>query len=159
VEKRNNDSQEANTSDKRNSNQIVQETANRKQLMKIKNEVVTDRYAIYQGDCVKVLPIVKNESIGFSVYSPPFADLYSYSDEDGDMGNCRNYAEFFTHFDFLVEQLERVMMPGRIVAVHSMDLPTQKSRDGYIGLRDFPGDLIRSFEKKAFKFCSRHCIW
>jgi DNA modification methylase len=105
------------------------------------------------------MPDIPTNSIGFSVYSPPFADLYSYSDADADMGNCRDYGEFFTHFDFLIKEHERTMKPGRIVAVHCMDLPTQIGKEGYSGLTDFPGDLVKAFKKHGFIFASRHVIW
>lgn len=88
-----------------------------------------------------------------------FADLYAYSDHKADMGNCRSYADFFTHFRFLVEQLQRTMMPGRIVAVHCMDVPLSKGKDGEMGFRDFSGDIIRLFSECGFVFASRHCIW
>lgn len=127
--------------------------------MKVKDQKITDKYAIYNGDCVEVLKGLDNNSIGFSVYSPPFSDLFSYSDSDQDMGNCRSYEEFFTHYEFLVAELARIMMPGRVVAVHCMDLPRFKQKEGVIGLNDFPGDIIRSFEKHKFIFHSRHVIW
>lgn len=123
------------------------------------NQVITKDYAIYQGDCCEVIKGFSDESIGMSIYSPPFADLYAYSDSDEDMGNCRSYPEFFKHFEFLVKELFRVLIPGRIVAVHCMDLPTHKSKVGYIGLSDFPGDLVKLFTSNNFIFHSRHCIW
>lgn len=127
--------------------------------MAVVHQVVTDQYALYQGDCCEVLPTLPDESVGFSIFSPPFNDLYSYSDDERDMGNAKDYGTFFDHFDFLVGELKRLLMPGRNVAVHCMDLPVHK-RDGYeIGLRDFPGDLIRSFEKHGFVFHARFCVW
>lgn len=122
-------------------------------------EIVTDRYAIYRGDCCKVIRSIPDDSIGFVVYSPPFADLYSYSDDDRDMGNCRSYDDFFVHYSYLVEQLLRVTMPGRIVAVHCMDLPTHKSKGEEIGIRDFPGDLVKCHEENGWIYHSRVCIW
>lgn len=128
--------------------------------MNNKQQVVTEQYAIYQGDCIEVLKQLGSDKIGFSVFSPPFADLFAYSDSDRDLGNCRSYAEFFTHFDFVVQQLERVMMPGRVVAVHCTDLPIHMNKEGYSGTRDFPGDLIRAFEKQGFIYhCPRITIW
>lgn len=127
--------------------------------MSVQKQVVTDRYAIYQGDCCEVMSELPGDSVGFSVFSPPFADLFAYSDSDADMGNSRSYEEFFDHFGFLVRELQRVMIPGRIVAVHCMDLPTFKVRGGEMGLRDFPGDIVRLFERNDFVFTSRHCIW
>jgi len=126
----------------------------------VKKQKITDEYALYCGDCIDVLPEIEGESVGFSVFSPPFADLYKYSDDDRDMSNCRSIEDFFVHFDFLIEQLKRVMMPGRIVAVHCMDLPTFK-RDGQeIGIWDFPGEIIRRFLKHGFVYhCPRIAIW
>ncbi|HEC65481.1 MAG TPA: site-specific DNA-methyltransferase [bacterium] len=127
--------------------------------MDVKNQKITKRFALYNGDCCKVLPELKDESIGFSIFSPPFSSLYSYSDSDADMSNAANYRVFFKHFCFLIEQLERVMKPGRVVAVHCMDLPVLKQESGEIGLRDFPGDIIKAFRKYGFIYHSRHCIW
>lgn len=114
---------------------------------------------MYNGDCCTVLPSLPDESIGFSVYSPPFADLFVYSDEQSDMGNARSYEEFFEHYSFLVSELYRVLMPGRIVAVHAMDLPTFASKGEEIGLKEFPDDIIKCHKKAGFVFHSRHCIW
>jgi len=127
--------------------------------MAVTKQKMTKAFALYCGDCCDVLPKIPKESIGFSVFSPPFSNLYAYSDSNADMGNSEDSKQFFEHFNFLVKQLQRVVMPGRIVAVHCMDLPTFK-RDGEdIGLDDFPGDLIRCFQKYGFVFYSRHCIW
>ena len=106
-----------------------------------------------------VLPQLPADSVGLSVFSPPFSDLYSYSDDLRDLGNCKTLKEFFQHFGFLADELLRVLMPGRIVAVHCMDLPTHKSRGEEIGIRDFPGDIVRLFESKGFIPHSHHCIW
>ncbi len=122
-------------------------------------EVITKRYAIYNSDCCQVLPKLPVESVGLSVFSPPFSQLYSYSDHPNDMANCRNYEEFFEHFGFLVKELLRLTMPGRIVAVHCMDLPTFKSSGEEIGRRDFPGDIINCFCDAGFVYHSRVCIW
>ena len=116
-------------------------------------------YTIYNADCVDVVSELPDNSIGFSVFSPPFASLYTYSDSDRDMGNCRNYDEFFVQFGFLVHELYRVTKPGRIVAFHCMNIPAMKERDGYIGLKDFRGDLIRCFQREGFIFHSENCIW
>jgi hypothetical protein len=127
--------------------------------VQVKRQKITEDYAIYNGDAVEVSRGIKDESIGFSIFSPPFADLYKYSDDDRDMGNCSS-ENFFEHFGFLVEQLHRVMMPGRVVAVHCMDLPTHK-RDGEpIGIWDFPGEIIRCFISHGFIYhCPRITIW
>jgi DNA modification methylase len=122
-------------------------------------QVNGENWAAYQGDCVEVIQGLPDERIGMSVFSPPFADLYSYSDSPRDMGNCKNYAEFFVHFGILIEQLFRVTMPGRICAVHCMDIPSMKERDGVIGVKDFSGDIIRAFQKEGWIYHSRNMIW
>lgn len=127
--------------------------------VKIKDSLIEKNYALYCGDCINVLPEIPDESVGFSVFSPPFVSLYSYSDDQADMGNARSYEEFFHHFGFLVKELHRVMMPGRVVAVHAMDLPTHKNDEGFIGIEDFPGDLVKAFKKEGFIFHSRVMIW
>lgn len=123
------------------------------------DKVIEDEYALYNADCMAVMPKLRDESVGFSIYSPPFASLYAYSDDDEDFGNCTDYDEFFTQYGFLAKQLFRVLMPGRVMAVHCMDLPTHKSSGEEIGMRDFSGDIIRLFQKTGFVFHSRHCIW
>lgn len=123
------------------------------------DQVITDQYAAYNGDCVEVLKGLPTASVGYSIFSPPFASLYVYSNSPRDMGNVRNDAEFFDHFDFLIAELRRVMQPGRNVSFHCMDLPSSKERDGVIGLKDFPGDLIRAFQKHGFVFHSKVTIW
>ena len=123
------------------------------------DQVITDRYAAYRGDCVEVLKGLPDHSVGFSIFSPPFASLYTYSNSPHDMGNVRNDAEFFEHFDFLIAELRRVMKPGRNVSFHCMDMPASKERDGHIGLKDFPGDLIRAFQRHGFIFHAKATIW
>lgn len=125
----------------------------------VKKEVITDRYALYNGDSCEILPGIPDNSIHFEVYSPPFASLYTYSNSDRDLGNCKSDGEFFEHFSFIIKELYRVLMPGRIMAVHCMNLPTSKERDGYIGIKDFRGDLIRAFQKAGFIYHSEVCIW
>lgn len=127
--------------------------------MNIINQHVTDNFAWYNGDCCEVIGGIPDQSVGMSIFSPPFAELYSYSDSERDMGNSKNYGEFFDHFGFLAKELLRVTMPGRIVAVHCIDIPAMKERDGYIGLKDFPGDIIRLFSSAGFIYHSRHVIW
>lgn len=107
-------------------------------------------YELINGDCVEKIKDIASDSIHFSIFSPPFAELYVYSNDHRDMGNCKNYQEFFTHFDFLTPELGRIMMPGRIVAVHCMFLPIQKGKEGYLGFRNFPAGLQASFEKNGF---------
>jgi hypothetical protein len=121
----------------------------------IKNEF----YDIKRGDCVQLIRTVPNESIGFSVFSPPFAELYTYSNHLEDMGNSKDYNEFLIQFGFLVKELYRVIKQGRNVAVHCMDLPIQKGKEGYIGLRDFSGMILKCFEDEGFIYHSRVTIW
>lgn len=116
-------------------------------------------WTMHLGDCVDVLREMPEESAGFSVFSPPFASLYTYSNSDRDMGNVRNDEEFFDQLQYMIEELFRVMKTGRLVSFHCMDLPMSKVRDGVIGLRDFRGDLIRAFEKAGFVFHSSVTIW
>lgn len=123
------------------------------------DQAITDRYALYHGDCVEVLAGLPERSVDYSIFSPPFSSLYTYSNSPRDMGNCRTDAEFFEHFAHLVRQLARVMKPGRNVSFHCMQLPTSKVREGYIGLKDFRGDLIRAFQAEGFIYASEVCIW
>ena len=116
-------------------------------------------YFAKRGDCVQLIKDVENESVGLSVFSPPFAELYTYSSHLEDMGNSKDYNEFLTQFGFLVKELFRVMMQGRNVAVHCMDLPIQKGKEGFIGLRDFSGMILRLFEDAGFVYASRVTIW
>ncbi len=122
-------------------------------------DYISDKVALYQGDCVQLIQDIPDESIGFSIFSPPFSDLYTYSDALEDMGNCRDYNEFFVAFDLLVKHLYRVLKQGRLVAVHCMDLPIQKGKEGYIGLRDFSGMILKSFNDAGFIYHSRITIW
>lgn len=130
-----------------------------KKTMITKDEVKNDSYEIKQGDCVELIKELKNESIGFSIFSPPFADLYTYSSHVEDMGNSKDYKEFFIQFEFLVTELYRVLKSGRNIAIHCMDLPIQKGREGFIGLRDFSGMLLDVFSKNGFIYHSRVTIW
>lgn len=116
-------------------------------------------WALYNGDCVEVLKGLPDQSIGYSIFSPPFASLYTYSNSPRDMGNCKTRDQFFEHFGFLVDELRRVMQPGRDVSFHCMLLPTSKVMDGVIGLKDFRGDLIRCFESRGFVYHSEVVIW
>ena len=129
------------------------------QRMEVSNEYKSDYCDIRLGDCVKLIQDVPDESVGFSIFSPPFAELYTYSDKLEDMGNSKDYKEFFTAFKFLVSELYRVMWSGRNVAVHCMDLPIQKGKEGYIGLRDFSGMILQAFEEVGFIYHSRVTIW
>lgn len=127
--------------------------------MEVQKEFTTDYCDIKLGDCVQLIQDVPSESIGFSIFSPPFAELYTYSDKLEDMGNSKDYKEFFTAFKFLVKELHRVMWSGRNVAVHCMDLPIQKGKEGFIGLRDFSGMILQAFEEVGFIYHSRVTIW
>ena len=127
--------------------------------MKVLDQYTTDKYAIYNGDTTEIITMIPDASIGLSVFSPPFSSLYTYSNSDRDLGNSRNDEEFFTHFEFIVKELYRIMMDGRIVAIHCMNLPTSKERDGYIGLKDFRGDIIRLFQSVGFIYHAETCIW
>ena len=127
--------------------------------MEILNQKIDDRYAMYNGDCVEVLKGITDNSIHYSIFSPPFASLYTYSNSDRDMGNSASDNEFYEHFKFLITELYRVTMPGRLLSFHCMDLPMMKSRDGVIGLKDFPGELIRMFTEAGFIYHSKVTIW
>lgn len=118
-----------------------------------------DNFQLYNGDCVEVVRGLADESIHFSVFSPPFASLYTYSNSERDMGNAANESEFFRHFDFFITELLRVIKPGRAVCVHCMDMPRLKSKDGRIGAYDFRGDIIRHFEKAGFEYDGTVTIW
>jgi hypothetical protein len=114
---------------------------------------------MYMGDCVESIKQLDSNSIHYSIFSPPFASLYTYSNSDRDMGNSRNDQEFFDHFVFLAKELHRVMMPGRLISFHCMNLPSSKERDGFIGVKDFRGDMLRIFQAAGFVFHSEVCIW
>ena len=129
------------------------------QRMEVKNEYKSDYCHIKLGDCVQLIQEVPDESVGFSIFSPPFAELYTYSDKLEDMGNSKDYNEFFKAFKFLVGELYRVLWPGRNIAVHCMDLPIQKGKEGFIGLRDFSGMILQAFEEGGFIYHSRVTIW
>ena len=127
--------------------------------MEIIDQTITDNFAMYHGDCVEVIKGIPDNSIHYSIFSPPFASLFTYSNSDRDMGNCKTDEEFNTHFSFLVNDLYRVIMNGRLVSVHCMNIPSMKERDGVIGLKDFRGDIIRLFQKAGFIYHSEVCIW
>lgn len=116
-------------------------------------------YSLYQGDCAEVIKEIPNNSIHYSIFSPPFRNLYTYSNSERDMGNSKNDDEFDRHFSFLIPELYRVLMPGRLLSFHCMDIPAMKERDGYIGVKDFPGDLLRMFQSEGFIYHSRVTIW
>lgn len=130
--------------------------------MAVIDQCVNDRFAVYNGDSAEWLPSIPNESVGLSVYSPPFAVdnggcLYTYSSSARDLSNARTYREFFDHYEFMVREIHRVLIPGRICAVHCMDVP--KDGANIAGYTDFPGDIIRLHEKIGFEYTPRICIW
>lgn len=127
--------------------------------MKVLDQVVTDRFALYHGDCAEVVRGLPDASVGYSVFSPPFASLYTYSNSPRDMGNVRDHGEFFAHLAYLVPELLRVTKPGRLLSFHCMPIPSSKAKDGFIGLWDFRGELVRAFVAAGWIFHSEVCIW
>ena len=127
--------------------------------MNVIDQVTTDRFAIYNGDCIDVLRGLPDSSAHYSIFSPPFASLYTYSASPRDLGNCKTHEEFYEHFRFLIPELFRVLKPGRLLSFHCMLLPTSKTRDGYIGITDFRGILIRAFQDCGWIFHSEVVIW
>ena len=123
------------------------------------DQSIGENYALFNGDCVEVVRGLPDASVDYSIFSPPFASLYTYSNSPRDMGNVRNDDEFFEQFDYLVQELRRVVKPGHNVSFHCMLLPASKERDGYIGLKDFRSDLIKAFQKRGFIFHSEVVIW
>lgn len=119
--------------------------------------MICDDYAIYNGDCCEILPSFPDGSVHLSVYSPPFGGLYNYSSSDRDLSNCRDYSEFFRHYAFVVSEIARATMPGRLTGVHCMDVPSGNS--GIDHLRDFPGDVIRLHEQFGMHYTGRYCVW
>lgn len=123
----------------------------------ITQDIAAD-YAIYNGDCCEVLPTLPDGSVHLSVYSPPFCGLYNYSSSERDLSNCRSYQEFFDHYEFVVSEIHRLTLPGRVTAVHCMDVPNNGANLGG-GLTDFPGDIIRLHERVGFSYAARYHIW
>jgi len=126
---------------------------------KVFDQEITPDFAIYHGDSCEVIKGVPDNSLHYTIYSPPFESLYTYSDSERDMGNSKDSDEFWNHYRFLIAEQFRTTMPGRLVSVHCMNLPTSKTHHGYIGLRDFRGEIIRSFESAGFIYHSEVCIW
>jgi len=126
--------------------------------IKAVDQVITDRYAIYQGDSCEIIRAIPGDSIGFGIHSPPFEGLYKFSNFDRDISNNEG-AGFWTHYAFLIQELLRVTKPGRLHSVHVMQLPTSKIRHGHIGMRDFRGEVIRAYEDAGWIFHSEVCIW
>ena len=127
--------------------------------MKVLDQAIAEKYAIYNADCIDVLRGMQDSSIHYTVFSPPFASLYTYSASPRDMGNCKGLEDFSNHFRYLVPELFRVTKPGRLLSFHCMQLPTSKTRDGFIGIRDFRGELIRMFMECGWIYHSEVCIW
>lgn len=127
--------------------------------MAVIEQKITNRYAIYNGDSCEVLKSFPDDSVDFNIFSPPFADLYCYSDNPADLGNNADYDDFFQHFGYIIRELLRLTKPGRLCSVHCMDLTATITRDGYLGLKDFSGDIIRAFQSHGWIYHSRHCIW
>ena len=127
--------------------------------VKCKQQYEGNGFALYNGDSCDIMKAIPDNSIHYSIFSPPFAQLYVYSNSVRDLGNCRDTTEFYTQFEFILKELYRIMMNGRLVSIHCMDLPTQKSRDGFIGISDFSGDIIRMMQDAGFIYHSRVTIW
>lgn len=125
--------------------------------MAVTDQVVTDKYAIYCGDCIEVSKALPDERLHFTIYSLPFVGLYNYSSSERDLSNCRSYEEFFRHYEFVVREKFRLTMPGRISVVHCMDVPSGNT--GTDHLIDFPGDIIRLHERIGWHYVGRYCVW
>jgi DNA modification methylase len=126
--------------------------------MGVLEQQITDRYALYLGDCMEVMPALPDGTIHLSIYSPPFAGLYQYSSSDRDLSNVNDYDEFLEHYTFVIREIHRLTMPGRITAVHCMDIPRSNTGRGD-SLTDFPGDIIRLHEKVGFGYAARYHVW
>lgn len=127
--------------------------------MNVLEQVIENKYAIYNGDSCEIVRAIPDNSIHYTIFSPPFASLYTYSNSDRDMGNSKGDDEFYDHFIFLAKELYRVTMPGRLLSFHCMDLPLMKERDGVIGLKDFPAIIRNIFEDCGFIYHSKVTIW
>lgn len=127
--------------------------------MKVLDQVTENKYAVYNGDSCEVVKSIPDNSIHYTIFSPPFASLYTYSNSDRDMGNSKGDDEFYNHFIYLAKELYRITMPGRLLSFHCMDLPLMKERDGVIGLKDFPSIIRQIFEDCGFIYHSKVTIW
>lgn len=123
------------------------------------NQEINDRFALYNMDCVDLARSMPDNSVDFTIFSPPFESLYVFSNSERDMGNNASSGDFWTHFRYLIAEHIRVMKPGRLVAIHCMNLPTSKAKDGYIGIKDFRGEIIRAYQEAGFIYHSEVCIW
>lgn len=126
--------------------------------MAVREQKITDDYALYNGDCCEVMTSLPDGVVDMSIYSPPFCGLYTYSSNEHDLSNCQGYEEFFTHYAYVVQELFRLTKAGRITAVHCMDIPRAGANVGG-GLIDFPGDIIRLHERIGFDYCARYHVW
>lgn len=125
--------------------------------MAVVSQNITDKFALYEGDCIEVMQALPDASVHLSVYSPPFGGLYTYSSSERDLSNCTGYDQFFEHYAFVVRELARVTMPGRMTAVHCMDVPTGNT--GCDAMIDFPGDIIRMHEREKWSYVARYAVW
>lgn len=125
--------------------------------MAVIDQKITDRYAIYNGDCMEVMSKLPSASVHLSVYSPPFGGLYHYTSDERDLSNCDSYEGFFEHYGFIVREIARVTLPGRMTVVHCCDIPTGNT--GHDHLRDFSGDIIRLHEKNGWHYAARYSVW
>jgi hypothetical protein len=126
---------------------------------KVFDQVLTDKWSMYCGDCIEVIKGLPNESIHYSIFSPPFLSLYVYSDSLEDMGNSKNDKQFYTHFSYLIPELFRVLKPGRLISVHCSIVPMTMTHEGVMGLKDFPGAIVQLFQKFGFIYHSKVMIW
>lgn len=126
--------------------------------MKVIDQEITEAYAAYNGDCIEVMGALPDESVHLSIYSPPFCGLYNYSSSERDLSNCRSYDEFFEHYGYVVQEIDRLTLPGRMTGVHCMDVPRAGANLGG-GLMDFPGDIIRLHERLGFRYTGRYHVW
>jgi len=127
-------------------------------VSKVINQVINDKYAIYEGDSCEVMPSIPDNSVGYSLHSPPFEGLYKFSNSDRDVSNSEG-DKFYQHYGFIIDELMRITKPGRLASVHCMQLPTSITRDGFIGMRDFRGEIVREFQSRGWVFHSEVCIW
>jgi len=125
--------------------------------MAVVDQRVTEKFAIYNGDCIEVMQSIPQDRVHLSIYSPPFGGLYHYSSDDRDLSNCSGYDEFFAHYTFVVRELARITLPGRMTAVHCMDVPTGNS--GTDALIDFPGDIVRLHVREGWRYVARYAVW
>jgi len=131
----------------------------KRKIRKILNQDEGKNWKVYNGDCIEVLKDIPNESIDYSIFSPPFESLFTYSNSPRDLGNSKSHKDFFNHFDFIIKELHRTLLPGRLISIHCMNLPMTITKDGEMGMKDFRGDIIRAFQKHDFIYYSEICIW